>query len=975
MSKLVVLELDGNLESQGFRVTLEIGSDGETSQFPIKIKGGLPPNPNLARDLHFHWQENYRNLGNYTRIKTKKIIHKGSINKRLADCIDSAKLLRNHLKSWLKEEGFREIDNRLREELSRDETIRFLICSEDSNIQKLPWHKWDFFERYPKAEVALSPLESKSTQKFTGEIKTKACVSVLAILGHKEGIDIEKDLQLLKNLRNVNLTFLVEPEHQEINEQLWGECWDIIFFAGHSETQGETGRIYINPTDSLTIPELWYGLQKAIEGGLKLAIFNSCDGLGLARQLGDLHIPQMIVMRELIPDQIAQEFLKHFLKAFAGGQSLYLAVREARQRLHDDFEREFPCASWLPVICQQPAEIPPTWNQLLGNSESDLPSLPSANFPKINLSSPYSVKKQRTLAAIIFTDAVRFSTRMATNEEETLTLLNCDLALMTELCNRFEGKVLKSTGDGLLMYFSSATQATTCAIEIQTTLLNTASLPPAEKLLHRIGIHLGDVLFNDSNVMGNGVNIAARLQAEAEPGGILISQTVYEVVKNSLSLEVSDLGERQLKNIPNPIRVYQILQKQLSQDNNRKRKLTKILSINQYKPVFLAGIFVTILVMGMRGLGLFQTLELKAFDQLMRLRPDEGIDSRLLVVEATENDINQYGFPLPDATIAQVIEKLDAYQPRIIALDIFRNSLLEPGHAQLSRQFQYNNRLIAVCSAGEANNPKKPGIKPPPKLPESRLGFTDVVEDLDGILRRHLMFMQPYQDDPCVTNYALSTRVALDYLAAEGIKPQALSREKVKLGKVIFQDLEVNTGAYKKLDNGGFQILLNYRKNISTIVGISEILKNQVDPHLFKNKIILIGVTAPTAVDNFSSPYSAGKNHYERTPGVLIQAQMVSQILSAVLDQRPLLTVWNQWAEAFWIGGWAISAGVAICQINHLRYRVIAVVVTMGVLCGVCLGLLIQGFWVPVVPSLVAILATSGIIIWQARLLTNDFKH
>ncbi|MBD2042885.1 CHASE2 domain-containing protein [Microcoleus sp. FACHB-672] len=960
MSKLVVLELDGNLESQGFRVTLEIGSDGETLQFPIKIKGGLPPNPTLANNLHFHWQENYRNLGNCTRIKTKKIIHKGSINKRISDCVDSAKQLSNHLKTWLKEEGFREIDSRLREELNRNETIRFLICSEDSNIQKLPWHQWDFFERYPKAEVALSPLESKSSQKLTGEIRTKSCVSILAILGHKQGIDIEKDLQLLKSLRNVNLTFLVEPEHQEINDQLWGECWDIIFFAGHSETQGDTGRIYINPTDSLTIPELWYGLQKAIKGGLKLAIFNSCDGLGLARQLGDLHIPQMIVMRELIPDQIAQEFLKHFLKAFAGGQSLYLAVREARQRLHDDFEREFPCASWLPVICQQPAEIPPTWNQLLGNSESDLPSLPSANFPKINLSSPSPVKRQRTLAAIVFTDAVRFSTRMATNEEETITLLNRDLELMTELCHRFEGEVLKSTGDGLLMYFSSATQATACAIEIQTTFLNTASLPPTEKLLHRIGIHLGDVLFNDSDVMGNGVNIASRLQSKAQPGGILISQTVYEVVKNSLSLEVSDLGERKLKNIPNPIRVYQILQKQPSQDNDKKRKLTKVLSINQYKPVFFAGIFLTILVMGMRDLGLFQTFELKAFDQLMRLRPNEGIDSRLLVVEVTENDINQYGFPLPDATIAQVIEKLEAYQPRIIALDIFRNRPLEPGHAQLSRQFQYNNRLIAVCSAGEANNPNKPGIQPPPKLPESRLGFTDVLVDLDGILRRHLMFMQPYEHDSCVTNYALSTRVALHYLATEGIQPKAVSREQVKIGRVIFQDLEGNTGAYKKLDDGGFQVLLNYRKNIAKTVGVSEILKNRVAPHLLKNKIILVGVTAPTADDNFSSPYSAGKEYYERTAGVLIQAQMISQILSAVLDQRPLLSVWNQWAETFWIWGWAMIGGV-VCQIQHLRYRVMAVLVTVGVLWGVCLGLLIQGFWVPVVPSVVAIIATGGI--------------
>jgi hypothetical protein len=105
---------------------------------------------------------------------------------------------------------------------------------------------------------------------------------------------------------------------------------------------------------------VWYALKKAVEGGLKLAIFNSCDGLGLARQLDDLQIPQMVVMRELVPDKVAQEFLKYFLTAFAGGKSFYLAVREARERLQG-LEGKFPCASWLPVICQNLAEVPPNW--------------------------------------------------------------------------------------------------------------------------------------------------------------------------------------------------------------------------------------------------------------------------------------------------------------------------------------------------------------------------------------------------------------------------------------------------------------------------------------------------------------------------------------------------------------------------------------------------------------------------------------
>jgi tetratricopeptide (TPR) repeat protein len=110
------------------------------------------------------------------------------------------------------------------------------------------------------------------------------------------------------------------------------------------------------------VTELWYGLRKAVENGLKLAIFNSCDGLGLARQLDDLQIPQIIVMRELIPDIVAQEFLKYFLDELSKNRPFYLAVKAARERLQG-LESKFPCASWLPVIYQNPSEEPFAWIQ------------------------------------------------------------------------------------------------------------------------------------------------------------------------------------------------------------------------------------------------------------------------------------------------------------------------------------------------------------------------------------------------------------------------------------------------------------------------------------------------------------------------------------------------------------------------------------------------------------------------------------
>ena len=173
------------------------------------------------------------------------------------------------------------------------------------------------------------------------------------------------------------------------------------------------------------------------------------------------------------------------------------------------------------------------------------------------------LRGQRTLAAIVFTDGVSFSARMAEAEEHTLNLIRRDFQLMTELCEQFEGQVIKTTGDGLLLYFTSGVQAVACAQEIQKTLAEAAAQKfPQDVLDHRIGIHLGDVFFSGTDVMGDGVNIAARLQAEAEPRGICISQTVYDVVKHRLTLTATYLGLRELKNIQAAVPVYQILPSQ-----------------------------------------------------------------------------------------------------------------------------------------------------------------------------------------------------------------------------------------------------------------------------------------------------------------------------------------------------------------------------------------------------------------------------
>lgn len=167
-------------------------------------------------------------------------------------------------------------------------------------------------------------------------------------------------------------------------------------------------------------------------------------------------------------------------------------------------------------------------------------------------------RETRILAAIVFTDVVGFSRLAAQNESRVYVALQRDMGVITSLCRAHTGQVLNTMGDGMLLCFMSAVDAMTCAMEIQRTLFNQArSLPASDVLQHRIGVHLGDVIMSGDNVFGDGVNVAARLQAVAKPGGICFSHTVHDVVKNKMKLDDAvHVGNQQLKNLGAPVKIW-----------------------------------------------------------------------------------------------------------------------------------------------------------------------------------------------------------------------------------------------------------------------------------------------------------------------------------------------------------------------------------------------------------------------------------
>ncbi len=360
--QVVFLKFDRGDLKQGFEVSAGILCDRQ--RLEITLKGKLPPKPEISENYQ-KWQKMYEfNLKRNSRaIRIEQAQLTNFSIQELKPLVEQVEM---DVKNWLESEQFHPIQQELRDKLNRTDEVRVIIETEDNLLRKLPWHQWEFFESYGKAEVALSRKVSNRVKK---SVPSRNKVRILAIFGASENLNLDEDRQILKSLQGAETIFLEKPSRQLLEQYLTDQTgWDILSFSGHSksEVDGSTGVICINDTDNLTVEQLKDSLKIAIQKGLEIAIFNSCDGLGLAKQLAHLDIPQIIVMRELVPDAIAQKFLKAFLKAFAGGKSFYVSVREARKRLKD-YDGQIPGVSWLPVICQNKAESPKTWQKLQEN--------------------------------------------------------------------------------------------------------------------------------------------------------------------------------------------------------------------------------------------------------------------------------------------------------------------------------------------------------------------------------------------------------------------------------------------------------------------------------------------------------------------------------------------------------------------------------------------------------------------------------
>jgi CHASE2 domain-containing sensor protein len=779
MERLLVLNLGNGNSQTGLPSIIAQLWDEATAQ-PMQIAGSLPAMPELER-LSQQWQTLYFALYahlDWRRSQSRSFefdLDDGDITHiSQAEFESVCQQLQTYLNQWLNADGFGQIQRRIRTYLSPEDSIRIAIAATDPSLLQLPWHLWQLLEDYPDAEIALSPTEYAQSRQAHPSPKPER-VKILAILGNSQGIDVEYDRRLLSELPHAEIELLIEPTSEQLQAQLWERQWDVLFFAGHSSSQGR-GCIQINATETLTIDRLKYGLKRAIANGLKLAIFNSCDGLGLARDLADLQIPQTIVMRQPVPDRVAQAFLKTFLQTFAAGRSLYYSVREAREKLQL-LESEFPCATWLPVICQNPAEPAALW-------------------------------------------------------------------------------------------------ADWCQPQIQA-----------------------------------------------------------EIVPSPTVAAVSALP-------------------------NRRRSLYR-----STMAIAICSAIGTGLSLGAKSLGWLQPLDLATYDRSIQTRPIEPADPRLLIVTLTDRDVRsqrrqtQSG-SISDSSLDKLLTILDRAKPSAIGLDIYRD--FETASPTLKSALANNDRLMTICKRPDVQDDTT-GVAPAPEVPPESVGFSDFVRDDDGVLRRHLIAMDPKSTTQCQSGNALSSLLAMRYLSDRQI-PIQFSGQSLQIGNRKILPLEENAGGYSAQDAQGLQVLLNYRRTaqgIAQTVTLEQALSGELPAAAIKDRIILIGSINPSSNDFWATPFGSGFS--QQQPGVFIHAQMVSQILSAVRDDRPLLyPIKLSELIILSIGCATLGGAIALFRMRSSRWLLLGC--SAIAIYGTTWFGLTRGLWIPMGMPLLSLTGTSLLV-------------
>ena len=388
------------------------------------------------------------------------------------------------------------------------------------------------------------------------------------------------------------------------------------------------------------------------------------------------------------------------------------------------------------------------------------------------------------------------------------------------------------------------------------------------------------------------------------------------------------------------------------------------------------GLMAFLAVAGVRLLGGLQPLELAAYDTYLNSRPNAAWrDDRVVAVLIDDEDIRRLGqWPLTDETLARVVENLAQAGPATVGFDLYRDLPVAPGTARFEQVLSAHQQVYFVMKFGGQNAAR---VAPPPALGGSeRVGFADLIVDPGGFVRRGLLFM----DDGQTLGYSFAWRLALPYLAARGVTPAAgiPNPEHLRLGQVTFRPLEANDGPYVRADPAGYQFLIDYKggANPFRTFSLTDVLEKRVPPDALRDRIVLVGVSADSVKDFFLTPFNHRQTDLAGTPGVLVHAQVVSQLLRAGIDGERPMAFLPPWALYAGMLVWSLIAVATALWVRVLGAFTLLASLETAALLGGTYAAFLAGWWVSVVPlALVGIVCAGLSIAYLSSLERKERRY
>ena len=528
---------------------------------------------------------------------------------------------------------------------------------------------------------------------------------------------------------------------------------------------------------------------------------------------------------------------------------------------------------------------------------------------------------RRKLAAILSADVKGYSRLMGNDEEATVRTITAYREVMYALIQSHRGRVVDAPGDNVLAEFSSAVDAVRCAIEIQEELeTKNSDLPDQRKMVFRIGINIGDVIIEGNEIYGDGVNIAARLEGLADPGGICISGTAYDQVKRKLGLRYDFMGEQDVKNIAEPVRAYRVLwrDEDIARGTDKKRGPRKLPARSKTKKGLFKSVIITCFLM-IVIMPLINHLKINLLTKIWQCRLtllSNSMDVTVVTIERDENkkmivQDGRNGVPsfTKDPKLwrryhATVIKNLYEMGAGVVGFDFWFSPAYDDPTKQATKEFikglKWAEGKGFPVVLGQFRNAQDKGI-----YKEADWGYISVYRDLTWINE-------------------VTYLMAWDNLDLSGVK--------VEKPSFFVQALAKKLRLNPTLEDGGVRLIgktiprrlwLAFSETPFVRVPYHEVYNGVADKKLFSGKIVLIGLWMKDS-DFFRVPFSPtdftphdNKDSYGM-PGVFLFANAINQIANGYFH----IEINDEWS---WPTG---NKWLSVLNLESLLFLLVETIIT-----------------------------------------------